>query len=628
MKLQEGRVNLNVEVPNTHRFTIQSSSKAFDILSTLYTDQPMAIARELMCNAYDAQIAAGYKGPAEFHCPTANEPYFYIRDYGTGMTDELIYETYTVMFKSTKLDSNEYTGALGLGAKSPFSIVNNFSVYTYINGTETVWLVYKNDDGIPAISKISERPTKEPNGTKVHLDIPAQHIHKFRTACEYSFMWFSVLPKGNLQINSPNFTLSKPEYSILSNGGPVKALMGNVSYGINLQALNKSFNYDKQTFLDRTGLVLHFNIGDLDFVPSREQLKMNPRTQAQIINKINFVFKDICKKLQEEIDKCENLFLARKLWSSKTTITRLQREPFTFQKINLNNYNMPLPIEVLQSGKKKITYIHYHNLPTIVVNDLKKGAKSRATYKYHQSFYLVSPDNLDKLLEIVGFSKEYAEKNNHLVYASQLPTKPTIQKSRKTAKVSEFKFCNYISDCWATEVDISSVSGYYIEVDRYHGIYGEDTYAVENINKILKFLTEIGHPVKLYGVRKTVSPKHYQHLKPFIPFAKDKFIELCKNTTIEYKGYCNRLRNTSYNTLLPQPIQDLYNKWTITPDGKCLDKYHEIGEILRVTDRPKTIDVAAILNKAIEPYQFIISGTPDIQHIERYIMLVNKGIFK
>jgi hypothetical protein len=68
-------------------FRIRNSAKAFSILSSgLYANKVRAIIRELSCNAIDSHTAAGKADtPFDVHLPNSLEPWFAIRDYGTGL---------------------------------------------------------------------------------------------------------------------------------------------------------------------------------------------------------------------------------------------------------------------------------------------------------------------------------------------------------------------------------------------------------------------------------------------------------------------------------------------------------------------------------------------------------------
>ena len=93
----------------TTEFRIKASAKAFGILSSgLYQNKVRAIIRELSCNAVDSHVAAGKSGtPFDIHLPNSLEPWFSIRDYGTGLSHEQVINIYTTYFESSKTDSND-----------------------------------------------------------------------------------------------------------------------------------------------------------------------------------------------------------------------------------------------------------------------------------------------------------------------------------------------------------------------------------------------------------------------------------------------------------------------------------------------------------------------------------------
>jgi len=137
-------------------FRIRNSAKAFNILSSgLYANKVRAIIRELSCNAVDSHTAAGKQDtPFDVHLPNQLEPWFSIRDYGTGLSHEQVTNIYTTYFESTKTDSNDYIGALGLGSKSPFSYTDNFTVTDVKDGIKGIYYAFINEAGVPSIDKM------------------------------------------------------------------------------------------------------------------------------------------------------------------------------------------------------------------------------------------------------------------------------------------------------------------------------------------------------------------------------------------------------------------------------------------------------------------------------------------
>ena len=105
-------------------YRINANKAAFETLSSrLYSDKIRAVIRELACNAWDAHVAAGkVEAPFDMHLPTTFEPWFEIKDYGTGLSHIDIVDLFCTYFGTNKSDSDQFIGALGLGSKSPFCL--------------------------------------------------------------------------------------------------------------------------------------------------------------------------------------------------------------------------------------------------------------------------------------------------------------------------------------------------------------------------------------------------------------------------------------------------------------------------------------------------------------------------
>ena len=73
-------------------FNMAATAEAFQILSSnLYSNPKLAIIRELSTNAYDSHRDAGKDDePFYLHLPTESEQFFCIRDFGTGIPEDLI----------------------------------------------------------------------------------------------------------------------------------------------------------------------------------------------------------------------------------------------------------------------------------------------------------------------------------------------------------------------------------------------------------------------------------------------------------------------------------------------------------------------------------------------------------
>ena len=178
-------------------FKINACSQAFKILTdNLYEYKIPTIIRELSCNAWDAQVLAGNKDiPFEIHLPDNLEPYFSIRDFGTGLSKEDLLTIYTTYFESTKADSNEFIGAFGLGSKTPLCYTEQFTVTSFFEGQKMLFNVHMNQGGFPEIQEIATVPSDEPNGLKVEIPVATKDIKEFETSVLKFYQPLSINPK-------------------------------------------------------------------------------------------------------------------------------------------------------------------------------------------------------------------------------------------------------------------------------------------------------------------------------------------------------------------------------------------------------------------------------------------------
>jgi DNA topoisomerase VI subunit B len=185
-------------VAKEKRFGIAASAKAFEILSSgLYSDKVKSVIRELSCNALDSHVMVG-KGdvPFEVHLPSFVEPYFKITDFGLGINEEDIYEVYTVYFASTKTQSNDQIGCLGLGSKSFFAYLNkgNAVVESTFNGEIKTYSAFIDEQGEPSIVLMNVEKTDNPNGLSVQFPVKTCDIDNFRNKAAEVYKYFKVKP--------------------------------------------------------------------------------------------------------------------------------------------------------------------------------------------------------------------------------------------------------------------------------------------------------------------------------------------------------------------------------------------------------------------------------------------------
>lgn len=301
------------------QFTIKATGKAFKILSSgLYKEKVLAIVRELSCNAYDAHIAVGTPHrPFDVHLPNAMEPFFSVRDYGPSLSPERIGPVYTTYFESTKTESNELIGGLGLGSKSPFCYVDSFTVIARYEGMRRTYTCFFDETDTPSLLLMSEEESDEETGLEVKLPVRAYNFYEFKNKAEQVYRHFETEPNV---VGSADYKLNKSDVLLYGRGYKLRdehgrrsnAMMGVVAYPIDTSAV-QGLTHDQERFLNSSALDIEFGIGDLDITAGREELGYDLRTQQAIVKRTAEVMQDITDRVIKKMSECKTEFEARKL---------------------------------------------------------------------------------------------------------------------------------------------------------------------------------------------------------------------------------------------------------------------------------------------------------------------------
>lgn len=425
---------------------MKTSRKAFQILSDLYSDKPLAIVRELGCNAADSMVMAG-KGDQPFyvHLPNALEPWLTIQDFGTGISHKNIYDIYSTYFESTKSNTNDQIGCLGLGSKSPFCYTDNFAVTSIVDGEKRIYNAYFNQNNTPTIALMSTEKTTEGNGIAIQIPVKSDDFSTFNVAVKKAFRFFDVKPivEGGVvdwNIEAPIFQGDGWASYEKFNYGEAYAVMGGVTYQINTYHLE----HKHREMLNRAGLVLKFKMGELDFTPSRESLSYDEATIKALNDKMEFISKNFRDKLVEMIDAKENIFDAIKSVHHIMEKFSFLGSSLTSSKITWNGLDITNPIQFLHSltkdgvvthsrssySKKKYRESVHADISTKAkwyYDDLTKGTISRVRYYLRNN-----NDDIITLFKKETYEKLIAEGFPTSIFspASDLPKAPVTPRAK------------------------------------------------------------------------------------------------------------------------------------------------------------------------------------------------------
>lgn len=605
-------------VGQINEFKIRNSAKAFNILSSgLYSNKIRAIIRELSCNAVDSHVAAGKENvPFDVHLPNTIEPWFSIRDYGTGLDHDQVCNIYTTYFESTKAESNDFIGALGLGSKSPFSYTDNFTVTAIKDNIKRIYTAFINEHGVPSIALMTTSNTNEPNGVEVKFSVNNRlDFQKFIDEAKNVYEYFKLRPVIHGCANFKFIEVPYLEKDIIKGIHTCQfglrgsyAIMGSISYPIDVP--NAPTVLGDLRFLLDCGLLIEFDIGELDFQASREHLSYVPSTIQVIKNKLELLNNNLLQIITSEANKLTNYWdradylfnkKSKKIWHGAVqkyinNTNFVLDKPFEYPisdlavkfniKINgFTKYNNEIKTRKI---KPKLVYVPGSNVESycfpvsphtyFVVNDTNVGSYERAKYHFNNeeiseyvNVFILDKAGKDQPMLVEKFLLELKQPKR-VIYTSKLHKKE--RKSSTVTKNSNFilklkKNYSYKKIQWVPTKNLDSFSDnetfYYVQLSGYQlddepFVNGKDMYE-----------TLLGSGVytgDIYGIRKNQidsvkNKKNWVRLKDHVKNLLDKSVvnyenSLVKNA-VDYKNKMHYIKGVASNS----PYSLLHNKLEI-----------------------------------------------------------------
>lgn len=384
------------------RFKIKASAKAFKILSGFYSEPILAIPRELGANAWDSHVKAGNTDTMfEVHAPNTLEPWFAIRDFGTGLSPEAIDTIYTTYFESTKTHDNDSDGCMGLGSKTPFNYTDNFNVTSFYKGKKHVYNCFIDEQGSPNIMHVTTQDSAEHSGIEVKFGVKiadiSMWVDKVTRAYE-PFRHRPVIKGAKIQYKSREYiyqgkgwAMRKHEDGYYNRG--CNAFMGNYCYPINASAFRNILYTEKlDSALNYGNFDLFFDIGDLEVAPNKEQLQYedNNSTTTAIVAALKNAVSELKSFVNTNIETPKSLWDAMYLYnkyngynSQYGHIRNIIGEiPIKFNNVQIREGNQGLSNVHKNAGCLSSTgTLDYYRL--YVLESLGGKIKSTSTYHPH-----------------------------------------------------------------------------------------------------------------------------------------------------------------------------------------------------------------------------------------------------
>ncbi len=195
-KSDKSIVSFGIQSESFFNVKQENLAHIFGILrNQLYSDKILAVVREYCTNAMDANIDAGVPDcPIQVSIPNAFSPVFKVRDFGKGLSEEQVYNIFGSYGESTKRNTNEQTGCLGLGSKSAFSYVDSFLFTSYNGGVKTVYSAYIDETEIGKITRLTVEPSSEPSGIEITVNVKTGDFGAFHDRAFEVLRYFTPKP--------------------------------------------------------------------------------------------------------------------------------------------------------------------------------------------------------------------------------------------------------------------------------------------------------------------------------------------------------------------------------------------------------------------------------------------------
>lgn len=261
------------------------------VLTDLYSRPKEAVLREYATNAYDANIEAGNNLPVEVTLPSSDSRNLVIRDSGIGLDADDIRDIYALYGRSTKRESNDVVGYLGLGCKSGLTYTDAFTVSSVKDGVRTTVQVAKDNDGVGTIRILDVTETNRASGTTVTIPVKPEDVVAFQTTAKEVYKYWvpgSILVNGEEPDRSflDDAIWLDDDIAVMKNGTS-KIVMGNVAYPWEPKC--------------GTNVVADITIGLVDFAPSREALMFNAHTDETLDELRRYVAKMFPIRLEQQL---------------------------------------------------------------------------------------------------------------------------------------------------------------------------------------------------------------------------------------------------------------------------------------------------------------------------------------
>jgi hypothetical protein len=303
--------------------------RIFEVLrKTLYSNAILAVVREYSANAQDEHRSLGVKQPFIVHAPSSLEPYFSVRDFGNGLSDDGVRRIFAGYGASTKDTNPDDIGGFGIGSKSAFAYSDSYMVTSWHGGFKSPYTCYIDETQIGKVARLGEPlPSNEGNGIEVCVrlknleDLPAfrEAIVEILARCDLHSVIVGNQETIDAVLADADSLIAAGEGWKLRHYSPKNSLRDNKQFVVKLNGMRYGAILESGRFSKIMPLPyvqeLEVDLTHMGLKPiaSRESVRIDETVIPYLETLRDPVFKDRCDRLIEKIKAAKTPWTKRVL---------------------------------------------------------------------------------------------------------------------------------------------------------------------------------------------------------------------------------------------------------------------------------------------------------------------------
>jgi hypothetical protein len=352
---------------------LDSAQVLMQMLSkNLYSDSIGSTVRECASNALDSHRRAGVDKPiiVSLVRNEHNNYEFSVEDFGIGLDDNDVEKIISKYGKSTKRDSDNELGMMGLGFKAPLAYSSSFYFVCRKDGVERKYMMYEGED-TNTIDLIYEKSTSEDNGVKVIVPIKWTDRYDFIKKIKEQLAYFTKV-YFNVDGVDNNFLIHRSttfQYSELATDRYLHVCLDDVYYPLDFSKLG----------IDRIEIPVGLRLGLSDGVfptPNRESLRYTPEAKKVLMSKIEQLANVLVERYNKSITVDNDVYNVIKYYTTSNRVIKMFNSDF-----NCNNIFKHATAKLATPKISGVNKLELHNITNYnfgrLLNEYKK------VYKYY-----------------------------------------------------------------------------------------------------------------------------------------------------------------------------------------------------------------------------------------------------